>query len=415
LTIARNAFREAVRDRVLYNLVLFVLLLTASAIFLGELSAAQGAKIIVDLGLSAMLLFGTFIAIFVGTGLVYKEIERRTLYAILSKPVGRGEFLVGKYLGLCLTLAVNVLVMGAGCTLALLYVRRGLDPLALKIWPAVALIYLELLIIVAVALLFSSFSSPALSALMTFAVFVIGHFSADLKTLAATNGTRAARLFFGALFYLLPNLSHYTQITDAGHALLPPPAAFVAAVAYALVYTTAVVAAQTQTEELYLRPATVRRMSLGFNGLAADWYWLRALQYVGRKLQNYKGEVQLDDMRPVGLNLLAPLLDSATTLDPQFLPVYEYGAVVLPAVDVDAAINLVKKGIAANPTAWRLYHHLGYIYWQRGRFTEAAEAYRQGAQVPGAPTWMSAMAAQMASEGGSRATAREIYRRMFEQ
>jgi len=180
-------------------------------------------------------------------------------------------------------------------------------------------------------------------------------------------------------------------------------------------YHAAVVAAQTQTEELYLRPATVRRMSLGFNGLAADWYWLRALQYVGRKLQNYKGEVQLDDMRPVGLNLLAPLLDSATTLDPQFLPVYEYGAVVLPAVDVDAAINLVKKGIAANPTAWRLYHHLGYIYWQRGRFTEAAEAYRQGAQVPGAPTWMSAMAAQMASEGGSRATAREIYRRMFEQ
>src|SRR2546421_6604052 len=108
-----------------------------------------------------MLLFGTFIAIFVGTGLVYKEIERRTLYAILSKPVGRGEFLLGKYLGLCLTLAVNVLVMGVGVSLALMYVKRGYGPLALRIWPAVALIYVELMIIVAVALLFSSFSSPA--------------------------------------------------------------------------------------------------------------------------------------------------------------------------------------------------------------------------------------------------------------
>jgi ABC-type transport system involved in multi-copper enzyme maturation permease subunit len=245
VTIARNAFREAVRDRVLYNLVIFVLLLTGGAIFLGEISAEQEAKIIVDLGLGAILLFGTFIAIFVGTGLVYKEIERRTLYAILAKPVGRGEFLVGKYLGLCLTLAVNVAVMGLGVSLALLYVRRGYDPLVLHVWPAIALIYVELLIIVAVALLFSAFSSPALSALLTFAVFVIGHFSADMRTLAAATGTKAARVFFGVLFYLLPNLSHYTQITDAGHGLMPAPAAFTAAVAYAVIYITVLLAAAT--------------------------------------------------------------------------------------------------------------------------------------------------------------------------
>ena len=127
-TIARNTFREAVRDRVLYNLVLFVLLLTGGAVLLGELSAAQEEKIIVDMGLSAMLLFGVFISIFVGVGLVYKEIERRTIYAIFAKPVGRGEFLTGKYLGLCLTLAVNVAVMGAGVSLALLYVRGGWSP-----------------------------------------------------------------------------------------------------------------------------------------------------------------------------------------------------------------------------------------------------------------------------------------------
>src|SRR5881396_979837 len=145
--IAKNAFREAVRDRVLYNLVLFVLLLTGTAIFIGELSGGQERKVIVDLGLSAMLLFGVFISIFVGVGLVYKEIERRTIYAIFSKPVGRGEFLVGKYLGLCLTLFVNIVVMAVGVSLALIYVSRGWDPLALRIWPAILLIYLELMII----------------------------------------------------------------------------------------------------------------------------------------------------------------------------------------------------------------------------------------------------------------------------
>jgi len=170
--IARNAFREAVRDRVLYNLVLFVLLLIGGAIFLGELSGGQERRVIVNLGLSAMLLFGVFISIFVGVGLVYKEIERRTVYAIFSKPIGRGEFLLGKYLGLCLTLLVNVIVMGMGVSLALIFVRRGWDPLALRIWPAVLLIYVELMILTSVALLFSAFSSPALSALLTFFVFI---------------------------------------------------------------------------------------------------------------------------------------------------------------------------------------------------------------------------------------------------
>jgi ABC-type transport system involved in multi-copper enzyme maturation permease subunit len=242
-SIARNAFREAVRDRVLYNLVFFVLLLTGGAIFIGDLSAAQEAKIIVDMSLSAMLLFGVFIAIFVGVGLVYKELERRTVYAIFAKPVGRGEFLVGKYLGLCLTLAVNVVVMGAGVSLALLYVHGGYDPLVLGVWPAIALIFVELMIVVAVALLFSSFSSPALSALMTFAVFVIGHFSADMKLLAAATGTTAAKILFGALYYLLPNLSHYTVITAAGHGVRPSPAAFAAALVYAFTYIAVLLAA----------------------------------------------------------------------------------------------------------------------------------------------------------------------------
>jgi ABC-type transport system involved in multi-copper enzyme maturation permease subunit len=243
--IARNTFREAVRDRVLYNLVLFVLLLTGGAVFLGELSAAQEAKIIVDMGLSAMLLFGVFIAIFVGVGLVYKEIERRTIYAIFAKPVGRGEFLVGKYLGLCLTLAVNVAVMGAGVFAALLYVRGGWDSLAAAIWPAVALIYVELLILVAVALLFSSFSSPSLSALLTFFVFVIGHFSAELNNLSTTVGGGAARVFFASLYYLLPNLSNYAYITAASHGRTPTATDFCLAVLYGLVYIVVLLSAST--------------------------------------------------------------------------------------------------------------------------------------------------------------------------
>jgi len=245
LAILRNTFRESVRDKVLYNLVLFVLLLIVGAIFLGELSASQESKIIIDLGLSAMLLFGAFIAIFVGVGLVYKEIERRTVYAIFSKPVGRGEFLVGKYLGLCLTLLVNVLVMGAGVSLALLYVKGGWDPLALSIWPAVLLIYVELIILTAIALLFSSFSSPALSALLTFFIFIIGHFSADLKTFAASMGTTSARYFFGALFYLLPNLSNYSYITPAAHGQTPQPTLFLASLAYALIYVAVLLATAT--------------------------------------------------------------------------------------------------------------------------------------------------------------------------
>lgn len=243
--IAHNALREALRDRVLYNLVLFVLLLTASAIFLGELSGGQERKIIVDFGLSAILLFGTFIAIFVGVGLVFKEIERRTVYALFSKPVYRSEFLIGKFLGLCLTLLVNVAIMGIGVSLALTYVSGGWEPLALQIWPAIFFIYVELMIVVAVALLFSSFSSPSLSALLTFFVFIIGHFSSDLKSLASSTKTLGARMLFSALYYVLPNLSNYSLITPASHGQLPQVSQTLIALVYGLVYISVVLSAST--------------------------------------------------------------------------------------------------------------------------------------------------------------------------
>ena len=168
-------------------------------------------------------------------------------------------------------------------------------------------------------------------------------------------------------------------------------------------------------ESLYLNPKTARRISLSFNGLAADWYWMRSLQYVGRKLLNHSDQVALDDLSQLNLKLLAPLLDNATTLDPEFLDPYEYAAIVLPAIDVQEAIRITRKGIDANPNAWQLYQHLGYIHWQQQDYPAAAEVYGRGAQIPGAPEWMQAMKARMAAEGGSRATAREIYTRMFEE
>ncbi|MDQ3747198.1 MAG: hypothetical protein M3444_22740, partial [Acidobacteriota bacterium] len=127
-----------------------------------------------------------------------------------------------------------------GVSLALLYVRGGYDPLVLRIWPAVALVYVELMIVVAVALLFSSFSTPALSALLTFFVFVIGHFSASLKEIAATG---LARLVFTALYYLLPNLSNYAYITAASHGQTPAPENLLGAILYGLVYIAVLLAA----------------------------------------------------------------------------------------------------------------------------------------------------------------------------
>jgi hypothetical protein len=171
-------------------------------------------------------------------------------------------------------------------------------------------------------------------------------------------------------------------------------------------------------ERLYVSGAAAKRMSLAFNAIIADWYWMRALQYVGRKAVEH-GRVRVDNLSELDLKLLAPLLDTAATLDPQFMAIYEYGAVVLPTVseadEDEAAIALLKKGIEANPGAWRLYHHLGYIYWQRGDYRAASEAYGSGAKLASAPAWMKGMEANMLARGSSPQLAREIYARMQEQ
>ena len=173
--------------------------------------------------------------------------------------------------------------------------------------------------------------------------------------------------------------------------------------------------AAVQEEQLYLSGTMVRRVSLGFNGLAADWYWMRSLQYVGGKLINAHQGIGLDNLSSLNLKLLAPLLDATTTLDPEFMEPYEYAAIILPGVNVSDAIRVINRGIAANPSAWRLYQHLGYIYWQQKNFNAAADAYGRGAAISGAPAWMQAMKARMLGEGGSPETAREIYSHMYQE
>jgi Cu-processing system permease protein len=234
--IALNTFRESVRDRVLYNLILFVLILVAASVFVSDLSVNIESEFTAALGLSAMLVFGAFIAIFIGVGLVYKEIDKRTIYNLLSKPVHRHEFIVGKYLGLCVTLLVNSVVMLLATELAILYVNGSFVRLQVAVLAAAYLIYLELALLIAVALMFSSFSTPLLSALFSFAVYIIGNFSRDLLQMAAISDSVVAQAVLKVIYYLVPHLSNFSFITEASHGKIVPARMALAATVYASVY-----------------------------------------------------------------------------------------------------------------------------------------------------------------------------------
>ena len=167
-------------------------------------------------------------------------------------------------------------------------------------------------------------------------------------------------------------------------------------------------------EDLYFTPNQLKAGGYDFRGLIADWYWINSLQYVGGKLLNSGEKVNINDLSNLNPRLLYPMLDTATTLDPQFMAVYAYGASVLPAIDNNLAIKLLEKGIAANPNEWRLYQNLGYIYWQMKDYPKAAESYAAGAAKPNAPAFLKQMSVNMQAQGGSREFAREVYKQMFD-
>ncbi len=242
-TIALHTFKECVRERVLYTLVVFALLLIGAAILIGSVSIGIDKVLLVNLGLSAISVFGLLIAIFIGISLVSKEIERRTIYNLLSKPVARYEFILGKYLGLLLTLVVNTGVMTAGFYLTLFYQQRGLGSDDLAPLLSVYLIGLELALVVGVALLFSTLSSPVLSAMFTFCVFIVGNFLDDIQDFGRQVHDRVVGQLANLLYYLLPNFSTFNQITAASHGQRVPAYLVTSSSLYALLYVTILVGA----------------------------------------------------------------------------------------------------------------------------------------------------------------------------
>jgi len=239
--ITLNTFREAVRDRVLYNLILFALLLVATAPLFSQISIDIERLVLVNVGLSSISLFGVIIAIFIGIGLVSKEIEKKTLYTILARPVRRWEFIVGKYFGLMVTLVVNAALMAVGFYLALLITQRKLTGEDGRLFVAIYFIILEFLIITAVTLLFSSFSTPIFSAIFAFAVFVIGTFGEDLHNFAAAAQGITKWAATGAA-YLLPNLAPLNVIGQAAHNQPISGSLILFNTLYALVYSAAATA-----------------------------------------------------------------------------------------------------------------------------------------------------------------------------
>ena len=244
--IAAHAFLESVRDRVLYNLVLFAVLMISASYLIGQLTAGQDVKIMKDVGLSAASVFGLFIAVFIGIGLVSKEVERRSIYSVLSKPVRRHEVILGKYFGLVLTLAVNLAIMAAAFYAVLGYMsatesgefKRGweasaTDPAMLK---AFVLIFVQLMLVTAIALFFSTFSSSILSATLTFAVYVAGHFNADLRTVGDVIDAPAAATLAAGVSYVLPDMSAFDVSADIVHAQPVTAGYMMLTSGYALVY-----------------------------------------------------------------------------------------------------------------------------------------------------------------------------------
>jgi ABC-type transport system involved in multi-copper enzyme maturation permease subunit len=225
--IAVNVFKESVRDKVLYNLVFFAVLLMAASYLIGQLTAGQDVKIMKDLGLAATAVFGLFIAVFIGIGLVSKEVERRSIYALLSKPIRRDELILGKYAGLVLTLLINVAVMAAALYAVLAYYDATVEGMARERWDApaldpallqpIAMILVELMLVTAIALFFSTFSSPILAAVLTFGLYVIGHFNADLKNFEQVVESKPAVWVARTLYYVLPNFAPFDIKSDIVH------------------------------------------------------------------------------------------------------------------------------------------------------------------------------------------------------
>ncbi len=231
-----NTFREAVRDRVLYNLVFFALVMMAAAILVGQISIDIEQIVIVTLGLSAISIIGLLIAVFIGVGLVSKEMDKRTLYALLAKPLRRWEFLSGKFAGLVFTLTVNTAAMAAALFLALYYVKHSLGHADIAVLVAVYFVLLKLALVVALAMLFSCFTTPLLAILFTAGLYVAGLFVHELRGLQAEGIGPGPAAMLRWLSYLLPNFENFDVMGAAAHGRAIPSALIAENTVYAALY-----------------------------------------------------------------------------------------------------------------------------------------------------------------------------------
>ena len=233
MVVAGNTFRETIRDKILYNLVLFAVLLIGTSVLLGTLTIGEQARIVNDLGLAAINLVAVIIAIFAGIGLVTKEIERRTVYTILARPITRVQFVLGKYMGLGLIVIVNITIMFVMFLGTILLTGNAIHG---SLFQAVELILVEALLVMAIALFFSTFSSSTLSATMTLGLFVIGHLTSDLKDIAGKSQSLFTEAALTALYYICPNLEMLNIKGQAASGLLVAAGYQATATVYGLLY-----------------------------------------------------------------------------------------------------------------------------------------------------------------------------------
>ena len=394
-TVATNTFREAVRDRVLYNLVFFALLMMGAAILVGQISIGIEQSVIVSLGLTAISVIGIFIAVFIGVGLVSKEMDKRTLYALLAKPVDRWEFLLGKYGGLVMTLTVNTAAMAVGLYVALWTVKHPLERSDWYLLVAVYLILLKLALIVALAMLFSCFTTPFLAILFTVGMYIAGVFAEDLRTMQALDLTPLTMKSLRGISYLLPNFENFNVMEAVAHGRGVPAALVwqdtcvcnavrgnragggsgcvlstepemkprkkagwllgaVLFAGFAGVWQLQKKIDQEKSailleqDQLAFRSGNlVKKLSLEYAPLMGAIYWTRVVQYFGEKHRLHQSN----------LELLWPLLDITTTLDPHLMPAYRFGSIFLSDSPPrgegrpDLAVKLLERGIKAESGA----------------------------------------------------------------
>jgi len=233
--IAANGFREVIRDRILYFIGFFALLMAFAWRLLPEIAVGTHQKIFLDLGLAAIGLLGVIVAVFVGTGLINKEIDKRTILVLIPKPLSRAEFILGKHLGLSGVLAVMLGVMLVIYLLMLLGMKVSFQALPLIV--SVFYLGLELILIAAVAIAFGVFTSSILATLMTFGVYLMGHISKDLIQLGMISKNANILAITKNIYLILPDLERLNFRNEAVYGLLPSADVLIANALYSLVYT----------------------------------------------------------------------------------------------------------------------------------------------------------------------------------